>query len=206
MVKHATNFERNSRDFYPTPKEAVIPLINYLDKPGIKFIEPFAGDGALIRHIEDLSKHHMLCIYASDIDPQVTAIGNTKHPKGYTTIETHDYTDYGRYPIHELGANCFISNPPWINTAESKFLRTSIIHNLSGLLPTWLLLKGAYAFNENMSSSMAICTDIIPIGRVKWIPGSAYSGTEDCAWFRFDKKARLNDITGPVLHPRRKIK
>ena len=39
-----SNFERREADFYPTPFEAVLPLIPYLR--GIRtFAEPCAGDG-----------------------------------------------------------------------------------------------------------------------------------------------------------------
>ena len=29
------------------------------------------------------------------------------------------------------------------------------------------------------------CTDIVPIGRLKWEPGSKYTGKDNCAWYRF---------------------
>ena len=47
-----SNFERIERDFYPTPFEAVEPLIPHLpDK--FTFAEPCAGDGSLTRHLSD---------------------------------------------------------------------------------------------------------------------------------------------------------
>ena len=205
MSKHQSNFERNSRDFYPTPYKAVLPLTNYIGHKSVTYVEPFAGDGALIKHFMKASDNNMMCIYASDIEPLVTAIGDTNHPKGYNTIEEADYRDVCGTLSDTYDFDHFISNPPWINSKSSGFQRLNIIHTLASIKPTWLLLKGAYAFNENMSDVMSFCTDIIPIGRVKWIPDSKHTDTEDSAWFKFDKQATLTHLTGPVLHPRKKV-
>ena len=58
-----SHFERREADFYPTPRAAVVPLIPHLR--GIRnFAEPCAGDGALIRHLEEFG---LRCVYAGDI-------------------------------------------------------------------------------------------------------------------------------------------
>ena len=58
-----SNYERIPRDFYPTPREAVLPLIPHLR--GIRtFAEPCCGDGALVRHLESFG---LRCVYAGDI-------------------------------------------------------------------------------------------------------------------------------------------
>ena len=67
-----SNFERKLRDFYPTPREAVEPLIPHLPKTGL-FSEPCAGDGQLINYIEELSNLH--CYLAIDIEPRRDDIG-----------------------------------------------------------------------------------------------------------------------------------
>lgn len=70
-------FERNPRDYYPTPYEAVPALIPHLIAPYTarghvaNFAEPCAGDGRLIRHLE---KHGHKCVYACDIEPQAPDI------------------------------------------------------------------------------------------------------------------------------------
>ena len=46
-----SDFERKPRDFYPTPREAIEPLIPHLPETGL-FAEPCAGDGRLIDCIE----------------------------------------------------------------------------------------------------------------------------------------------------------
>ena len=50
-----SRFELKDNYFYPTPFEAVLPLVYYL-KPGA-FIEPCAGDGRLIEHLEEFGFH-----------------------------------------------------------------------------------------------------------------------------------------------------
>lgn len=53
-----SDFERNPRDYYQTPYEAVIPLLPHLVAPHsargyvANFVEPCAGDGRLVRHLE----------------------------------------------------------------------------------------------------------------------------------------------------------
>ena len=49
-----SRLERRPADFYPTPKAAVLPLIPFLRASGVRsFAEPCAGDGDLIRHLEE---------------------------------------------------------------------------------------------------------------------------------------------------------
>ena len=65
-----SNFERIERDFYPTPFEAVEPLIPHLpDK--FTFAEPCAGNGILIEHLQ---KNGGEVTYAFDIEPQNDSI------------------------------------------------------------------------------------------------------------------------------------
>lgn len=97
-----SDFERVPRDFYPTPAEAVPPLLAHLS-PGTKFIEPCAGDGALVDH---LTAHGHRCLQASDIDPRRAGIAQV------------DALDLA------WGPEAFITNPPW----DRKVLHPLIIH------------------------------------------------------------------------------
>lgn len=63
MSKRAPKFERHSRDYYPTPPDAVLPLIPHLSDCRT-FAEPCAGDGSLIDH---LTRHGLICVYRGDI-------------------------------------------------------------------------------------------------------------------------------------------
>jgi hypothetical protein len=60
-----SNFARREADFYPTPRAALEPLLPYLRRDGVRtFAEPCAGDGALVRHLEEFG---LRCAYQGDI-------------------------------------------------------------------------------------------------------------------------------------------
>src|SRR4029077_9335010 len=60
-----SNFERRRTDFYPTSRAAVVPLIPYLRRGGIRtFVEPCCGEGDLARHLESFG---LCCLFAGDI-------------------------------------------------------------------------------------------------------------------------------------------
>ena len=109
-----SEFERVERDYYPTPIEAVLPLLPHLPKIGL-FAEPCAGDGRLRSHIEQLTP--LLGYWLTDIEPMCDSVttGNA-------------ITDVIQ------GCDICITNPPW----NRKILHP-IIENLAYQLPTWLL-------------------------------------------------------------------
>ena len=45
---------------------------------------------------------------------------------------------------------------------------------------------------------MPHCSDIVTIGRVKWIEGSKHTGKDNHAWYKFDVRHRI----GPAFHGR----
>ena len=63
-----SEFDRITRDFYPTPPAAVEPLLPHLQKWDVRqFCEPCAGDGQLIDTLEQAG---LMCCYKSDIEPR----------------------------------------------------------------------------------------------------------------------------------------
>ena len=163
MGKRSSDFERKPRDFYPTPYEAVIPLLSHLE-PNTHFAEPCAGDGALVRHLE---KHGHQPMLVSDIEPRAYAIG--------------------KLDVFGVGSDCligdgFITNPPW----DRKILHPLIIH-LSDIAPTWLLFDADWAHTNQSIEFMSRCEKIVSVGRVKWIPDSKMTGKDNCAWYLFKK-------------------
>ena len=156
-----SSFERRERDFYPTPVEAVLPLLPHLS-PKTRFAEPCAGDGALI---DALADHGHICVWASDIEPR------------RADIHENDATTCG------IGqAEVFITNPPW---ARSDL--HDIIVNLSGSAPTWLLFDADWVHTRQAQPFLPRLRSIVSVGRVKWIPGSPHTGKDNCAWHLFGK-------------------
>ena len=169
-----SNFIRIDRDFYPTPKKAVAPLIKHLHY--IKFIEPCAGDGRLINHLES---YGLQCILAMDIDPQ----GDFIIKKDATRLANE-----GLLKPHFDMSHCFITNPPW-----SRKLLHAMITELIQILPTWLLFDADWMHTQQAVPYLQHCEKIVKIGRVKWIEDSPGPGKDNCCWYLFQK-----NTTGPT--------
>ena len=179
-----TTKPRRENDFYPTPKKAVEPVLRHLLEYG-NFCEPCAGDGALIRHLEDLTDGGMWCSKAYDIDPQA------KVATFNVPIEQRNALNLG--PQDVLLCDLIITNPPY----QWDMLKPLLEH-LPSLKPTWLLLPFSYACNKRMAPYMKVCKKLVPIGRVKWIEDSKQSSTDDFGWYLFD-----SDYIGTTkLYPR----
>lgn len=161
--RSAGKFARNPKDFYVTPREAVLPLLPHLAKRTF-FTEPCAGNGALIDHLE-LFGH--ACYGAWDIEPHRDDIcqGDARDPE-YTTRDASDV---------------FITNPPW-----SRPILHELIVALSDVKPTWLLFDADWVHTKQAIPYMVRLQKIVSVGRVKWIADSPYVGKDNCAWHLFD--------------------
>lgn len=157
-----SNFERVERDFYPTPAEAVAPLLPRL-RPGMRFAEPCAGNGALIDHLEAAGHR---CVAAWDIEPLRDG------------IERHD-------ALTRMCGNVdvFITNPPW----KREVLHPLIVH-LAHQAPTWLLFDADWMHTSQSAPYMTLLCEVVSVGRVKWIAGSKSTGKDNCAWHLFDAR------------------
>lgn len=162
-----SDFKRVERDYYPTPFEAVKPLIPHLPPNGFTYCEPCAGDGRLVGHLLSASGH---CIKAVDIEPQTDWV---------------ERADALEMLVHDV--DFFITNPPW----DRKILHPLITH-LSMQAPTWLLFDADWAHTRQSIPYMSICKKIVSVGRVKWIEGSKMTGKDNCAWYLFDLYDRCN--------------
>jgi hypothetical protein len=160
-----SNFERISRDFYPTPYAAVPPLIPYL-RSVRTFAEPCCGDGALVNHLQ---AHGLRCVYQGDIATGQDALA---------------ITDYGK-------VDSIITNPPY-----QRPLMHALIEHFAHILPTWLLLETDWASTKQAGPFMPRCSDIVSIGRLRWIEGTTMSGKQNFAWYRFDSR----HVAGPIFH------
>lgn len=160
-----SDFVRRERDWYPTPLEAVRPLLRHLSAQ-TKFCEPCAGDGQLVDHLRSFGH---LPSQLSDIAPVANWIA---------TADART-TDYG-----ELHGAIFITNPPW-----SRDVLHPIILNLSRQAPTWLLFDADWMHTRQSVPFMPYLRKIVSVGRVKWIPDSPFTGKDNCAWHLFDQNS-----------------
>lgn len=167
-----SNFERRERDFYPTPLAAVTPLVPHLR--GIRtFAEPCCGDGAMVRHLESFG---LRCAYHGDIATGQDALA----------LKAADCN----------GADSIITNTPW-----KRPVLHALIPRFALIAPTWLLIDQDWACTKQAVRYLACCTDILPIGRQIWIPGTDTPGFDNAAWYRFDGRHEA----GPIFHPFRAV-
>ena len=160
MMGKRSDFERKPRDFYPTPMEAVEPLMEHLPEDFL-FAEPCAGNGALIEHLETKG----ICMWASDIEPQA---------KG---IHECDYSDIGFDELIE--SDYVITNPPW----DRKILHP-MIEYFAPRIKTWLLFDADWMHTKQSVPYMDMCSKIVSVGRIKWFGNM--TGKDNCAWYLFD--------------------
>ncbi|WP_183749663.1 hypothetical protein [Rhizobium sp. BK196] len=160
-----SNFARVEKDFYPTPYEAVLPLLPHLH--GVEtFAEPCAGEGHLVGHLQ---RHGYVCAYEGDIS------------YGYDAM-THRFED-------EATFDAIISNFPWTR----EILHPLIVRCMK-IAPTWIILDADWA-HTTMDTRPGVqpktpdllnrCSHIVSVGKVRWIEGSKHKSLDNVSWYRF---------------------
>jgi hypothetical protein len=161
MSKRRPGLPQRERDDWPTPWPAVAPLLAHL-APKTPFIEPCAGAGELVQHLERAGH---VCAGAFDlpIDARVA-----------------------RYATNP--GDTFITNVPF----RPQFEPHKIIENLSNQRPLWALLYSDWLFTSRAAPYLNRLRKVVVIGRVKWLPDSKFTGGfENACWCLFDKPAPL---------------
>src|SRR5262249_2826273 len=120
------------------------------------FAEPCCGAGDLIAHLESFG---LRCVHSGDITT------------GQDALAVNDYA----------AVDASITNPPY-----TREIMHRLIAHFQRIVPTWLLLESDWTQTKQAAPFMPSCSDIVPIGRVKWIVGSKHFGFENFAWCRFD--------------------
>lgn len=166
-----SSFERAPRDYYPTPAEAVLPLLPHL-APETVFIEPCAGNGALMDHLR-AGGHR--CPWAFDIAPQREDI---------LTFDAFDMRLFDWQP-----ADCIITNPPWARPVLHQ-----MIAHFAAQRPTWLLFDADWIHTRQSAPFLPWLRKVVSVGRLKWIPDSKMTGKDNCAWYLFDQRGQ-----GPAI-------
>jgi hypothetical protein len=130
------------------------------------FAEPCCGDGALVNH---LKAHGLRCVYQGDISI------------GQDALALDTYGD----------ADAIITNPPY-----QRPLMHALIQHFTHIMPTWLLMESDWACTKQAGPFMPCCSDIVSVGRLRWIEGTTMSGKQNFAWYRFETRHRA----GPIFH------
>lgn len=143
------------RDFWPTPYEAVEPLLRVLPEKTY-FYEPCAGDGTLVRHLE--SAGHV-CRSAFDIEPRGEEVLGADASKVFSPN------------------TLAITNPPYSQAAFEPIMRFW----LEKRAEAWLLVPTDWIANLWTQPLMKRVSKILPVGRVSWL-GNGVGGYENVMW------------------------
>ena len=180
MSKRSDAFPRRPQSFYPTPRDAFVPLLAHLPKK-MRWIEPCAGDGRLVKWLNELGHD---CVGAYDIQPAILP---------HVCIDERDARDLSA--IETNGAEWCITNPPWPEPFMRGEPTLEIIRRMLDLgLWCWFLLPAD--FMHNVYSSTLInknCMRIVSIGRVKWFEGTKHSSKDNVCWYKFMPYGKLGN-------------
>src|SRR5262245_50987245 len=122
-VGRRSSFQRRDRDLYPTPVDAVLPLLAHLPDR-FTFAEPCAGDGRLVWHLEILSGGVVF------LDVGYSADRSTDHGAGRHGTK--------RQRPWRRGVD-----PPW-----SRPILHPLVEHLPDLAPIWLLFDAGWAYTR----------------------------------------------------------
>ena len=153
-----SSFEKIPKDAYQTiDPRAVKALLPFL-KDHTRFAEQCVGEGWLSKQLVEAGHIEG---YSSDI----------KLGKDALDLTSQDLKD----------AEMIITNPPW-----SINLLHPMIQHFSSLKSTWLLFYSDWAYTKQSATFMKdLCTDMVAVGRLTWIPDTKVSGKDNCSWYRF---------------------
>ena len=160
-----SDFPRRERDFYPTPSEAFAPLVPHLP-PDARIAEPCAGNGALVDHMRAAGFTVPL---ATDVEPQRADVLKLDAPALNAAV------------LDAARATAIVTNPPW----SRPIMHPLIEHLRQWGLPLWILADADWMHTAQSRDLMDFCSEVVPIGRVKWIPDSKHWGKDNAAWYRF---------------------
>jgi hypothetical protein len=159
-------FPRRERDFYPTPAKAVVPLLPHLRAARVRQFAEPCRGDGALVRI--LESAGLECIYQGDI------------------ANGQDALTVPRFPAPA------ITNPPY----ERAVLHRLIEHFLVAAEFFWLLLESDWMMTRQARPYMPHCSDVVVVGRLKWIPDSPAASLDNFARFRFDR----THGAGPILH------
>jgi hypothetical protein len=154
-----SEFTRRPHDAYQTiDPRAVRALLPYVRRSST-FIEPCCGNGHLA---DELERSGLRCVGRGDILDGATS----------DALSTYQFN-----------ADMIITNPPWTR----RLLHPLILH-FQKYRPTWLLFDSDWAFNKHASPYLEQCSDIVAVGRLRWIEGTTNTGKDNVSWYKFSHK------------------
>lgn len=120
--------EDNPLDFYPTPPEVVDILLNNIALPPETILEPSAGDGAIVRALQDTFPRAN--IDAVEINPKLAT--KLRRIEGVRVIEGDFLQHTGAYDV-------VVMNPPFTAKGDGSAYATHIVHAFGMVKPGGVL-------------------------------------------------------------------
>lgn len=160
-----SDFTRLKGDtYYTIDKKAVAVLQPFaeVDQADKKFVEPCCGQ---LHLVNDLCDHGWTCTGIGDIE---------------------DGRDFFDWKQNDVGDSIIITNPPWTR----EILHSMIEHAADIARASWFLFDADWIHTKQAKPLLQkYITDIVSVGRLKWIPDSKMTGKDNCAWYRisYDK-------------------
>lgn len=170
-----SHFEKIPKDKYYTWDKRAGEKFKPYAKTGIKYAEPFAGDGDLIKQLSDIG---LECVFECDIE--------SENP----IITIRDAFTITKDDLKKANVEEIITNPPWTREILHKVLD----HFVPMGYPLWIILDANWLFTkQSVIYRQKWLTDIVPIGRMKWIPNTTMAGKDDVVWLRFSNAKGFGD-------------
>lgn len=164
-----SDFDKNPRDYYRTFDRRAGDVLSPFIKDIKYFAEPFCGAGDLVHQLQE--SHGKFCMWKSDIEPQPDlSFGVNCQVMSYEEVH------------YEQLRNCqlMITNPPFTKEVFHKS-----IEHFTPLIDCWWLMASDWLFNKGSSKIIdKFVTDVVAIGRMRWIPNSKMSGKDNMVWVK----------------------
>jgi hypothetical protein len=183
VLTNASAVDRSKTDFYPTPENVTIALLNYLNLPKETVVwEPACGEGHMSKTLESLGYE----VVSSDL-----------HDREYGIVGI-DFLETSRIDIDR--SEWIITNPPF--SLSEQFIRKCIEHHL----PFALLLKSQYWHSSRRRKLFEEYKPkaVLPL---TWRPDFLFgsksgSPTMECIWTVWDSKPSSQTIYVPLQKPK----
>jgi predicted RNA methylase len=105
--RKGNNPRRATLDYYPTPAWTVHRLLEVLQLPGGKWFEPCAGDGAIMKAVQEVRKD--VTWVANEIQPEMKE--KLEKIQGVTSVTSADFLKMSTDDLPEY--KVIITNPPF---------------------------------------------------------------------------------------------
>jgi hypothetical protein len=159
-----SSFQRRKHDDYRTIDFRAVEALRPFIVDVYVYAEPCVGQYDLVKGLAKIGK-------------RLGYVGDIQTGKDALDTESFGICD------------AIITNPPWTRT----LLHPLILH-FCQRRPTWLLFDSDWAYNRCARDLLPYCTDIVAVGRLRWIEGTTMTGKDNVSWYRFDAPARGRTI------------